>query len=235
MGTRASRLALQAAISCGISAKMGISTNGKRIFIARHGETVFNAVGRMQGMDAHTPLTFEGCEQAVRMGEALRAHITDPSALHLAASPSGRTLQTLALVTAEIGADWHSHYADIRLREIDVGMWEGKYYADLFPDINTLMDRENMLFKIVAPGGENYADVARRLTSWIDEQRFDSDMIIITHGMTARVLRGLLLGMPVMERYNAPIAKSLSQGSMVMVRDGQEHLIISDDGKGERA
>ena len=60
---------------------MGISTNGKRLFIARHGETVFNAVGRMQGMDVHTPLTREGCEQAVRMGEALRSHVSDPASL----------------------------------------------------------------------------------------------------------------------------------------------------------
>ena len=86
---------------------MGISTNGRRLFIARHGETVFNAVGRMQGMNAHTPLTWAGCEQAVRMGEALRGHITDPGSLALVASPSGRTLQTLALVAAEIHADWH--------------------------------------------------------------------------------------------------------------------------------
>jgi glucosyl-3-phosphoglycerate phosphatase len=214
---------------------MSISTNGKRLFIARHGETVFNAVGRMQGMDAHTPLTREGCEQAIRMGEALRKHITEPASLALVASQAGRALQTLALVAAEIQADWHAHITDIRLREIDVGAWEGQYYADLFPDISVLLDRENMLFKITAPSGEGYADVAVRVRAWIAEQRFDRDMLIITHGMTARVLRGVLLGLPPMERYNAPIARSLSQGSMVAVCNGQEELILSGDGSGERA
>ncbi len=214
---------------------MEISTNGKRLFIARHGETVFNAVGRMQGMTGHTPLTWEGCAQAAAMGEAMRSHIAEPDTLRLVASPTGRTLQTLALVTAELGADWHLHETDVRLREIDVGTWEGKYYAELFPDIDVLLDRENMLFKVVAPGGEDYADVAKRLQDWAQEQSFDSDMLIISHGMTARVLRGLLLGLPPMERYNAPIARSLSQGSMVAICDGKEEVIISGDGSGEQA
>ena len=214
---------------------MTISTNGKRIFIARHGESVFNAVGRMQGMDAHTPLTWDGCEQAVRMGEALRAHITDAAALQLVASPSGRTLQTLALVAAEVHADWHTHITDHRLREIDVGEWEGQYYADLFPDIHALMDMEHKLFKQYAVQGEDYIAVAARVRDWIADQDFAQDMLVISHGMTARVLRGVMLGLPDLAGYSAPIARSLSQGSMVVICDGAEKLVISGDGSGERA
>ncbi len=214
---------------------MTISTNGKRIFIARHGETVFNAVGRMQGMGAHTPLTFEGCEQAVRMGEALRSHVPDAAALQLVASPSGRTLQTLALVAAEVNADWHGHVTDRRLREIDVGEWEGQYYADLFPDIHDLMDMEHKLFKQYAVQGEDYVAVAARVREWIADQDFERDMLVISHGMTARVLRGVLLGLPELAGYGAAIAGSLSQGSMVAICDGAEQLVISGDGSGEKA
>jgi probable phosphoglycerate mutase len=60
-------------------------------------------------------------------------------------------------------------------------------------------------------------------------------MLIICHGMTARVLRGVLLGLEPMERFGAPIAHSLAQGSMVMIRDGVETLVIDGDGAGERA
>lgn len=214
---------------------MSISTGGNRVFIARHGETVFNAVGRMQGMDAHTPLTWEGCEQAVKMGEALRSHVIDLSTLKLIASPSGRTLQTLALVTAEIHADWHAHTTDSRLREIDVGEWEGLFYRDIAPDITDLVDMEHKLFIRFAPGGEDYSAVAARLREWISDQRFESDMLVISHGMTARVLRGLLLGLEPLAKFGAPVAPSLSQGSMVMIRDGVEELVISGDGSGERA
>jgi glucosyl-3-phosphoglycerate phosphatase len=214
---------------------MSISTNGKRIFIARHGETVFNAAARMQGMDAHTPLTWAGCEQAVKMGEALRGHVDDAGALQLMASPSGRTLQTLALITAEIGADWHAHETDHRLREIDIGEWEGEYYADLFPNIEDMFDAEHKLFKQYAKQGEDYVAVAARLREWLQDQAFERDMLVISHGMTARVLRALMLGMPLLEGFGAPIARSLSQGSMVMICDGQEELVISGDGSGEKA
>ena len=124
---------------------------------------------------------------------------------------------------------------DARLREIDVGAWEGQYYADLFPDISELIDAKHRLFKKVAPGGEDYPAVAARLSEWIAEQAFEGDMLVISHGMTARVLRGLLLGLPMLEGFDVPAAYGLSQGSMVMICDGAEELVISGDGSGERA
>jgi glucosyl-3-phosphoglycerate phosphatase len=211
------------------------ATNGKRLFIARHGETVFNAAGRMQGMYAHTPLTREGCEQATTMGVALKQHMSEGAPLALVSSPAGRTLQTLALVVEETGHDYHNNDSDVRLREIDVGEWEGQYYRDVAPDISTLMDPVHRLFIVKAPGGEDYRDVAERVTEWLSQQPFDQDMLIITHGMTARVLRGILLGLDPLEGFGAPIADGLAQGSMVMIRDGVETLIVDGAGVGERA
>ncbi|MFM2021934.1 MAG: hypothetical protein RJB02_1642, partial [Pseudomonadota bacterium] len=52
---------------------------------------------------------------------------------------------------------------------------------------------------------------------------------------TARVMRGLLLGLPPLERFGAPIAPGLAQGSMVMIRDGVEELVVDGAGRGERA
>ena len=211
------------------------STNGKRVFIARHGETVFNAAGRMQGMYAHTPLTREGCEQATTMGAALKPRVSGGAPLSLISSPAGRTLQTLALVVEETGHDYHSNDSDVRLREIDVGEWEGQYYRDVAPDMSTLMDPVHRLFIVKAPGGEDYRDVTERVTEWLSQQAFDHDMLIITHGMTARVLRGILLGLEHLEGFGAPIAPGLAQGSMVMICEGVETLVIDGAGVGERA
>jgi glucosyl-3-phosphoglycerate phosphatase len=214
---------------------MSFSTNGKRLFIARHGETVFNAAGRMQGMYAHTPLTREGCEQATMMGVALSRHVDNDTPLALISSPAGRTLQTLALVAEELGRDWHQNDTDIRLREIDVGDWDGCYYKDVAPDLSTIMDPVHRLFIKKAPGGEDYHDVAERLNEWLAEQIFEQDMLIITHGMTARVLRGILRGLAPLEGFGVPIADGLAQGSMVVVCDGTESLVIDGAGVGERA
>ena len=213
---------------------MALSTNNKRLFIARHGETIFNSVGRMQGMNAHTPLTWEGCVQATRMGRALTEYIKRDSALSLYASPSGRTLQTLALIVQQIGHDWHEHIVDNRLREIDIGDWEGRYYKDVAAEFGDFVDRENHLFSRIAPNGENYVQIAVRMREWLAEQIFEQDMLIISHGMSARVLRGVLCDIDNLDGYDAPIAPSLSQGSMVMICDGNEELIISGDGSDEK-
>lgn len=212
------------------------STNGKTLFIARHGETVFNAAARMQGMSAHTPLTANGCTQAQTMGRALAAVVQTGHNLALHASPSGRTLQTLALICEEIGHDWHDHTTDRRLREIDIGDWEGQYYRDLFADPAELIDHEHGLFKIVAPGGgEDYRAIAARLESWLSEQCFERDMLVISHGMTSRVLRGLLCGLEPLAAYDAPIALGLPQGSIVAICDGQEQVLALGSGARERA
>ena len=215
---------------------MGISTNGKRLFIARHGETVFNKIARMQGQaEVHTPLTWEGCVQARAMGVALASYLGDEARPQLWSSSAGRALQTLALIAEEIGADWHQTQRDDRLLEIDVGTWSSRTYADIAAEIGPIVDMEHKLFSVRPDGGEYYDDVAARLLRWLDEQEFAHDMLIICHGMTARVLRGLLLGHVPMERFGAPIAPSLAQGSMVMIRDGVEEIVIDGSGQGERA
>jgi glucosyl-3-phosphoglycerate phosphatase len=213
-----------------------ISTGGKRVFIARHGETVFNKIARMQGQaELHTPLTWDGCVQAKLMGRALQNFLGDDPRPQLWSSTAGRALQTLALIAEEIDADWHQAHRDDRLLEIDVGTWSSRTYADIAAEIGPIVDMEHRLFSVRPEGGEWYDDVARRLSHWVAEQSFEQDMLVICHGMTARVLRGVMLGQPSLARFDAPIAPSLAQGSMVMIRDGEEHLIIDGEGSGERA
>lgn len=213
-----------------------ISTQGKRLFIARHGETVFNKIARMQGQaELHTPLTWDGCVQARIMGRALANYLGDEPTPQLWSSSAGRALQTLALIAEEIGADWHQTSRDDRLLEIDVGTWSSRTYADIAAEIGPIVDMEHKLFSVRPQGGEWYDDVAARLADWIGEQRFEQDMLVICHGMTARVLRGLMLGQPPLGGFDAPIASSLAQGSMVMIRDGVEELVVNGEGAGERA
>ena len=169
------------------------------------------------------------------MGRALANYLGGDTTPQLWSSTAGRALQTLALVAEEIDADWHQTMRDDRLLEIDVGLWSSRTYADISAEIGPIVDVEHKLFSVRPEGGEFYEDVAQRLLHWLDELPFDQDMLIICHGMTARVLRGLLLGVEPMAQFRAPIAPSLAQGSMVMIRDGAEVLVIDGSGQGERA
>ena len=204
-----------------------------RFYIARHGETVFNAAGRMQGDAMDTPLTRAGFAQADAMGEELAVFLGDgPRPPHLWASPYGRALQTLAIICEHIGADWHGARRDQRLSEINVGRWGGRSYAEIIAEQGEIVDGGCGLFSVRPPGGEWYDEIAARLISWLDEHGGqEGDKLVIMHGMSSRVLRGLLTGADVEPRWSAPIAPGLRQGTMVMIEDGLERIVHLGAGK----
>ena len=201
-----------------------------RLYIARHGETVFNAAKRLQGTYLHTPLTSAGFAQATMMGTALRAVLGLKPEIDLWASDTGRALQTLAIICEHLECDWHSAQADERLIEIDTGIWGGRYYDDLADEVGPIVDADNGLLK-VAPCGESYADIAVRCLSWLTAHATDGrDKLIIMHGISSRVLRGMLLGGAPLDGYGVPIASGLPQGSVVMIENGIEHLVVTGSG-----
>ncbi len=73
-----------------------------RDFVARHGETVYNAARRMQGDHPHTPLTRRGFAQADEMGAALREILGPKPKLTMWASSAGRALQTLSVIVEHL-------------------------------------------------------------------------------------------------------------------------------------
>ena len=196
-----------------------------RWFIARHGQTVFNAAGRMQGETPHTPLTRAGFGQADEMGRALRHRLGAKPALELWASPTGRALQTLAVVAEHLELDWHQARTDPRLTEIDVGEWGGLYYQDIVAASGEIADPEFALFSRRPPGGEWYDEIAARLQAWLDEQGPGGDRLLVMHDISSRVLRGLLTGEPHHPLCGAPVAERLPQGMVVEIDDGAERVL----------
>jgi glucosyl-3-phosphoglycerate phosphatase len=202
-----------------------------RTFIARHGETVFNKAARMQGDAIDSPLTRTGFMQADAMGAGLAKWLGTSQALRLYSSPSGRALQTMAVICHHLRHDWFEAEHDARLKEIAVGAWEGRLYADVIAEQGEILDRDAMLFTVRPPGGEYYPDIAARLNDWIaDAGRSRGDRLVIMHGMSSRVLRGLLLGLEPDPVFGAPIAPGLPQGTLVMIGNGEEKVIC--DGRG---
>ncbi len=201
-----------------------------RDFIARHGETVFNAARRIQGTAPHTPLTRAGFAQADEMGAALAAYLGAKPPMALWASSTGRALQTLAVVTEHLGLDWHAARTDDRLVELDTGDWGGRYYAQLAEEGHELVFEGTGLLR-PAPGGESYAQMALRLSAWLaDTNDDDSDRLVIMHGLSSRVLRGVMTGLADHPAIAAPAAPSVPQGSLVMIAGGVESLIHRGSG-----
>lgn len=201
-----------------------------RDFIARHGETVFNAARRLQGDHPHTPLTRDGFAQADAMGAALRVALGPKPSLTLWASPTGRALQTLAVIAEHLELDWHAARTDERLVEIGMGSWGGRYYADVVAETGPVIDPMTGLLR-PAPDGETYDRIAARVSGWLaDTDDHDGDRLVIMHGISSRVLRGVMTGADVRPDLRAPVADGLPQGTVVLIENGIETIFHTGSG-----
>ena len=203
-----------------------------RDFIARHGETVYNIAQRMQGDHPHTPLTRTGFAQADAMGAALRELLGAKPKLTLWASSAGRALQTLAIIAEHLELDWHGARRDDRLVEIGMGEWSGRYYRELTGADADFLDVEARLYRRPAPGGEWYDAIAARVGAWASDTDDDpGDRLVIMHGMSSRVLRGVLTGIDVAPQFDAPVAPDLPQGSIALIEGGRETIAHLGSGR----
>ena len=204
------------------------------IILARHAETVYNAAARMQGHMSHTPLTRRGIAQAEAMGAALALALGSRPDVDLWVSPSGRTLQTAAIAGEHLGHDFFDWRRDARLLEIDVGDWEGRTYADIVAESGPIVDAERRLFSVAAPNGEWFPAIAARLQSWLGDLDPSRPVLAISHGITARVLRGLLSGGR--DWHGVAVADDAPQGTVFRIVDGVETVLLTGSGvQGVRA
>jgi probable phosphoglycerate mutase len=109
---------------------------------------------------------------------------------------------------------------------MDMGGWGGRFYSEIAEAHGGFVDRRAGLFTCRPPGGEWYDDIAARLRAWIAVTAGDrGDRLILMHGISSRVLRGLLTGAPDRPGCCAPVAAPLPQGSVVCIEDRVETVV----------
>src|SRR4051794_24876302 len=160
------------------------------IYYIRHGETAWNAVGRLQGAQ-DIPLNELGRRQAAAagsiLGDLLARDGRDQAQLSFVASPLGRARATMELARGALGLPPNDYAIDARLREIAYGAWEGSTLAEAqLADPVLFARRQAEKWTVAAPGGESYVDVERRMRDWYGELRVDT--VAVAHGGTARAL-----------------------------------------------
>jgi broad specificity phosphatase PhoE len=164
------------------------------IYYLRHGETDWNVQGRLQGQH-DIPLNARGRTQAAHCGEILRDLFARdgiaPEALDYVSSPLGRACETMRLARSMLGLPPDRYRIDARLTEISFGGWEGYTIAELRNrDPGRVAAREHDKWRFVAPGGESYEAVSKRMREWYDS--LERDAVVTAHGGTARGLMAQL-------------------------------------------
>jgi len=166
------------------------------MFFIRHGQTDWNAEGRMQGRQ-DIPLNATGKAQAQDNGRRLKTFLEDAdlssAELDFIASPLGRTRQTMELVRTQVGLP-HDHYRqDPRLLELTFGDWEGHTLEELAAsDPDRVERRSNDKWGFVPPNGESYEMLVGRTADWLAS--LENPTVIVSHGGVYRVVRALLEG-----------------------------------------
>jgi broad specificity phosphatase PhoE len=160
------------------------------IYYIRHGETEWNAEGRLQGAQ-DIPLNDLGRKQAVSAGSIL-AHLLardrrSEQSLSFVASPLGRARSTMELVRGVLRLPPFDYSIDDRLREIGYGRWEGSTLAQMqASDPELFARRQADKWTVAPPDGESYASVQIRVRDWYDQLSMDT--VAVAHGGTARAL-----------------------------------------------
>ena len=189
------------------------------IIFVRHGETSWNAEGRLQGQ-RDIPLTDKGRGQARRNGETIAAAFPDLSAYGFVASPLSRARETMEIARRAIGLDPAAYALDDRLMELTFGDWEGFTTAELRTKLPAaIAEREHDKWAFVPPGGESYAMLSDRVGGWL--AGLDRPTFVVAHGGVGRVRRRLALGLDP----EAVVVADFPQDKVMLIEDGTERWI----------
>ena len=162
-----------------------------KLYIVRHGETVWNKEGRIQG---HTDvaLSEKGMQQARRLAERLKSVPLDAAY----ASDLARASQTAAVIMEGRGVPVSGASS---LREYHKGAFEGMTEPELrarFPDEYPGYVSKDLDY---APdGGESTRQVSNRMAGaiiGIKEKHLNENVLVVGHGGSLRAAMMALLGM----------------------------------------
>lgn len=180
-----------------------------RLYVVRHGKTMFNTLGRAQGW-CDSPLTEKGRLGIRELGRGLKLEgLEFKQAL---TSDSGRTLETLAVTLDELGVEQLPHRQDRRIREWCFGSLEGLYDEELFLgvlpsalgngrslDELTYPEIADLLYEVdTADWAEPWSILRERIQSGFEafaqeiSQSGGGNGLVICHGMTISTLLWLI-------------------------------------------
>jgi broad specificity phosphatase PhoE len=184
------------------------------VYLARHGQSDWNAAGRWQG-HADRPLTELGRRQAAELVRALAGVPLDA----VYSSDLRRARETAEAVAASRGL---TVAALAELREVDVGSWSGLTRAEA-------KERFPQGFRRWTDGrhgwedGERYERMADRVVAAVRRiaaEHEGGSVLVVAHGGPIRALHAAALGLDVSEHRRLQPVEPNARLSRLTVEDG---------------
>lgn len=163
-----------------------------KIYIARHGETTWNAEGKIQGW-SDPELSPLGYSQSL----ALLEHLKDRPIQAIYSSSLQRSYLTAQPIAQHLGLPIRKQN---ELKEIGFGILEGKNLFQFDEELKREWNRfKDDRFSYRIPGAENYADVANRLRPFVKrilQEHEGEEVLIVGHRVVNRLLIGMFSDIP---------------------------------------
>ena len=192
-----------------------------QLILIRHGETIWNKEGRVQGT-SDIELSAAGLEQAHKLALSLKDSPID--AIH--ASPLKRAFQT-----AEIINTFHQKEIEVHseLTEMDQGDFEGLTFKELMAHEKDFLHRwitDPVSMKM--PKGESLAELQER--AWQPIQKIiagGKNALVVSHNFTIAVILCRLRKINLAEFRNTCVDNASK--TLITIRGGVAHLELIND------
>ena len=168
-----------------------------RLYLIRHAESYGNIKGKIIST-TDFELTEKGMAQSQRIGQKISAELKGKP-ISAYCSSLARAKQTLLEILRCMGQENTEITETDLLKEMNLGLLEGMSWEDRrqkYPEV----DLDKRLSLLMAPCGECYQDVKNRCQIFAEKYLAEKDngqnIIIVSHGITLRVLTNFHLNRP---------------------------------------
>jgi probable phosphoglycerate mutase len=190
-----------------------------RVFLLRHGETEWNATGRLQG-STDVPLNARGVTQARAAAGALAARL--PAGARIISSPLRRARVTAEALSASTGAPITF---DDRMKERSYGVWEGMTATEREDHDPVEVARWHSGLEPRIEGYEDHISVTSRAVACIEEYSADGGVVVfVGHGSTSRLAVRVLMRLP-LDGWNLGPLDNASWAELQRTSEGEWRLV----------
>lgn len=198
-----------------------------KIYLTRHGETVWNRQCRFQG-HKNSDLT----EKGILAAELLADRIEEIELDYIVSSPLMRAYNTAEIIRGNKNIQIIKHDG---LKEINLGKFEGMSYKDIKKNHPKLLaEIEKDPFNNRYPNGENlqefYKRVVKAFTEVIDKYR-NKSTLIVAHGGTIKCIEAYIRKFKLSSDWMGNVVKNCSLSYLEIDDNNEIKEIFYNDTK----
>lgn len=176
-----------------------------KLYITRHGQTVWNLERRFQGQKG-SPLT----EQGIKGAENLRDRLKETKFEAIYSSPLARAYETAEIIKGDRNL---RVITEDRIKEMGFGDWEGMEAVKVkenYPDkFNNLWNNPT---EYISDKGETYQQLYDRVIPVIEEikENHQGNVLIVAHGIVLAMILLYVKGRPLKDLWEDKVLPNTS-------------------------